>query len=143
MDHGSTPNSAPAWFTVAAIAAVLFEAFGAYSYLVHVISDPATLPIDQRDLVLAMPRWMNAAFAIAVWTGLAGALLLLLRRRLAQPLLLLSLAAAVIQFAGLLVVPKLRNLVGSDDLFVPFLILIACYGIWHLAWQARRSGWLR
>lgn len=143
MDHGSTPNSAPAWFTVAAIAAVLFEAFGAYSYLVHVISDPATLPIDQRDLVLAMPRWMNAAFAIAVWTGLAGALLLLLRRRLAQPLLLLSLVAAVIQFAGLLVVPKLRNLVGSDDLFVPFLILIACYGIWHLAWQARRSGWLR
>lgn len=143
MDHGSTPNSAPAWFTVAAIAAVLFEAFGAYSYLVHVISDPTTLPIDQRDLVLAMPRWMNAAFAIAVWTGLAGALLLLLRRRLAQPLLLLSLVAAVIQFAGLLVVPKLRNLVGSDDLFVPFLILIACYGIWHLAWQARRSGWLR
>lgn len=143
MDHGSTPNSAPAWFTVAAIAAVLFEAFGAYSYLVHVISDPTTLPIDQRDMVLAMPRWMNAAFAIAVWTGLAGALLLLLRRRLAQPLLLLSLVAAVIQFAGLLVVPKLRNLVGSDDLFVPFLILIACYGIWHLAWQARRSGWLR
>lgn len=143
MDDSSTTTPAPAWFAGAAIAAVLFEAFGAYSYLVHVLGDPMTLPIDQRDLVLAMPTWMNAAFALAVWSGLAGALLLVPRRRLAQPLLLLSLVAAVVQFAALLVVPKLRNLIGSDDLFVPFLILVACYAIWHLAWQARRSGWLR
>lgn len=133
----------PAWFMPAAIAALLFEAYGVYSYLVHVGSDPASLPIDQRDLVLAMPAWMNGAFAIAVWTGLAGALLLLMRRRLASPLLLLSLVAAVVQFGAMLVVPELRNLIGSDDLLVPFLILLACYGIWHLAWQAKRSGWLR
>jgi hypothetical protein len=58
-------------------------------------------------------------------------------------LLLVSLLAAVVQFAALLLVPALRNLVGSDDLLVPFVILLICYGIWHLAWQARRWGWLR
>lgn len=141
-DHRETIQ-APAWFTLAAIAAVLFEGFGAYSYLVHVTTDPNSLPIDQRDLVLAMPGWMTAAYAVAVWAGLGGALLLLMRRRLAAPLLLLSLAAAAVQFGALLAVPALRNLVGSDELLLPFVILVACYAIWHLAWQARRWGWLR
>ena len=129
--------SAPAWFTIAAIGAVLFEAFGVYSYLVHVTTDPNGLTIDQRDLVLAMPGWMTAAYAVAVWAGLAGALLLLLRRRLAALLLLASLLAGIVQFGALLTVPALRNLVGSDDLLVPFVILVLCYAIWHLAWQAR------
>jgi hypothetical protein len=133
----------PAWFTLAGIGAVLFEAFGVYSYLVQVTTDPNSLPIDQRDLVLAMPSWMTAAYAVAVWVGLAGALLLLMRRRLAAPLLLVSLLAGIVQFGALLVVPALKNLVGSDDLLVPFVILVLCYVIWHLAWQARKSGWLR
>lgn len=143
MNDDRETMQAPAWFALAAIAAVLFEAFGVYSYLAHVTTDPHSLPIDQRDLVLAMPGWMTAAYAVAVWAGLGGALLLLMRRRLAAPVLLISLLAATVQFGALLADPALRNLVGSDDLLAPFLILAACYAIWHLAWQARRSGWLR
>ena len=143
MNDNRVAIPAPAWFTAAAIGAVLFEAFGVYSYLVHVTTDPNGLPLDQRDLVLAMPGWMTAAYAVAVWAGLAGALLLLMRRRLAALLLLISLLAGIVQFGALLVVPALRNLVGSDDLLVPFVILVLCYAIWHLAWQARKSGWLR
>jgi len=143
MDDERGLIAAPPWFTLAAIAAVLFEAFGAYTYWAHVSTDPASLPIDQRDLVLAMPAWMTGAYAVAVWVGLAGAVLLLMRRRVSAPLLLVSLLAGIVQFGALLVVPALRNLVGSDDLLVPFVILLACYAIWHLAWQARRWGWLR
>lgn len=142
MTDDTSQGAVPGWFLPVAVAALLFEAYGVYSYLIHVTTDPAGLPLDQRDLVMAMPPWMNAAFALAVWTGLAGALLLLMRRRLAAPLLLLSLVAAVVQFGAMLVVPDLRNLIGSDDLLVPFLILLTCYGVWHLAWHARRSGWL-
>lgn len=143
MNNNREKITIPAWFNLAAIAAVLFEAFGAYKYLVQVTTDPGSLPIDQRDMLLAMPEWMTAAFAVAVWVGLAGALLLLMRRRVAAPLLLISFIAAIVQFGALLVVPALRNLVGSDDLLVPFVILVICYAIWHFAWQARRWGWLR
>lgn len=141
-DHRETMPT-PAWFTIAAIAAVLFEGFGAYAYLAQVTTEPSSLPIDQRDLVLAMPGWMTAAFAVAVWAGLAGSLLLLMRRRLAPPVLLVSLLAAIAQFAALLVDPTLRNLVGPDELLVPFVIILACYGIWHLARYAQKQGWLR
>jgi hypothetical protein len=78
-----------------------------------------------------------------VVTGVAGAVLLLLRRRQAEPLLLLSLVALVVQDSAYLLSPALRNLTASDDLFLPFVILIVCYAIWHFARSARASGWLR
>jgi hypothetical protein len=133
----------PAWFRVASIGALLWEALGCVLYLMRVTTDPASLPVDQRAIFDATPAWVLAAFAVAVWVGLAGAILLVMRRRLAQPLLLASLAALVIQNSALVLDPALRNLVASDQLLVPFIILVVSYSVWHLAWQAQKSGWLR
>jgi hypothetical protein len=76
-------------------------------------------------------------------TGVAGALLLVLRRRQAAPLLLVSLIALVVQDSAYFLSPELRNLTASDDLLLPFVILIVCYLIWHLARTAQKRGWLR
>jgi hypothetical protein len=43
----------------------------------------------------AMPAWMTAVWAIGVWGALLGSVLLLLRRRLAAPVFLVSLLAYV------------------------------------------------
>ena len=131
----------PRWFTIAAIAALLFELGGCAMYLLQLLNDPTLA--DEIALYRATPLWVTAAFAVAVWVGLAGAVLLLLRRRQAAPLLLVSLAALLIQISAYFVVPALRNLTQSDDLFLPFVIVVISYSIWHFAWKARRSGWLR
>ena len=136
-------SGAPRWFTFAALAALAWEIIGCAMYVMQVSVDPAALPADQRLMWDATPAWMTGAYAVAVWVGLVGAVLLLMRRKLAEPLLLVSLVAVVVQFSGLLVVPELRNLVSSDMLFLPFLIVVACGVIWHFARRARRSGWLR
>lgn len=143
MDELSEARAAPGWFPIAAIGALLWEILGCGIYVMAMTTDPSSLPVDQRAMADATPLWMNAAWAVAVWIGLAGAVLLLMRRRLAEPLLLLSLIAVLVQFSGLLIVPELRNLVASDDLFLPFVIVVVCYGIWMLARRARKSGWLR
>jgi hypothetical protein len=108
-----------------------------------VFTDPSALPLDQRVAIEATPIWMNAAWSFAVLVGLVGAVLLLIRNRKAEPLLLLSFLAVLVQFSGMFLVPQLRNLVESDDLFIPFVVAVICYGIWHLARHARREGWLR
>jgi hypothetical protein len=64
-------------------------------------------------------------------------------RRKSEPLLLLSFLAVVVQFSGMVLVPTLRNLTNSDDLFMPFIVALICYGVWHLARKARKEGWLR
>ena len=136
-------SGAPRWFMIAALAALAWEIVGCTMYVMQVSVEPAALPADQRQMWDATPAWMTGAYAVAVWVGLIGAILLLMRRKLAEPLLLVSLIAVVVQFSGLLIVPQLRNLVSSDVLFLPFLIVIVCGVIWHFARRARRSGWLR
>ena len=143
MDQAIPDRPAPRWFTLAAIGALLFELFGCFMYLMQVRVDPASLPVDQRALWDAAPSWMIAAYAVAVWVGLIGAILLVMRRRLAEKLLLVSFLAVIVQFSALLLVPQLRNLTTSDALFLPFIIIVVSYSVWHFAWTARRSGWLR
>ncbi|WP_162888020.1 hypothetical protein [Sphingomonas mesophila] len=133
----------PGWFLPAALAAVAWEILGCAMYLMQVRVDPAALPVDQRAIWDATPAWVTGAYAIAVWVGLAGAVLLAMRRKLAEPLLLVSLIAVVVQFSGLLLVPELRGLMSSDLLLLPFVILVVCFVIWSLARRARMRGWLR
>ena len=134
--------AAPAWFGAAAIAALLWEILGCGLMALQLLTDPASLPRDQQAIWAATPQWMNVAWGFAVVTGMAGAVLLVKRHRRAEPLLLVSFLAVLVQFSGLLIVPELRNLVASDDLLMPFVVALVCYGIWHLARVARKSGWL-
>ena len=137
-----TTARAPAWFNLAAIGALLWEILGCGLFVMQLTTDAASLPRDQQAIFAATPDWMNFAWGFAVVTGLAGAVLMLARKRRAEPLLLLSFLAVVVQFSGLLIVPDLRDLTNSDDLLMPFVVALVCYGIWHLARLARKSGWL-
>ena len=142
-DEVTRRSTVPAWFWAAAGLALLFEAFGCFMYLAQVSADRATLPLDQRAMWDATPTWMLSAYAIAVWVGVIGAALLLLRRKLAVPVLLVSLIAVVVQFSGLFLVPQLRQTVPESALAGPIAILVICYAIFHLARLAQRRGWLR
>lgn len=137
------PTAPPAWFRVAAILSVLWEALGCFMYVSQVSVDPATLPLDQRALWEATPAWSIGAYAVGVWVGLAGSILLLNRRKVAVPALLVSLVAVAIQFSALILVPDLSGNVSSDVLLLPVVILIVCYGVFQLSLLAKKNGWLR
>jgi hypothetical protein len=142
-EHVTSDHAVPGWFYAIAALALLFEAFGCFMYIAQVTADRATLPLDQRAMWDATPTWMVAAYAIAVWGGLVGAGLLLLRRRLAIPLLLVSLIAVVVQFSGLFLVPQLRQTVPEAALVGPVALILCCYLIFMVARLARKRGWLR
>ena len=142
-DDPYTPRPIARWYMAAAIASALFMLIGCIGYLMDVTSDPESLPLDQRTLVLARPTWSVAAYAIAVWVGLAGAVMLVLRRKLAEPLLLVSLVAAVFTFLPYAVVPAVtENITPNEIAFAIGIVAIT----WTIFWFARHSrlrGWLR
>lgn len=142
-DDRYSPQPVARWYMAAAIASLLFMALGCASYVWHLTLDPAGLPVDQRAMMDAVPSWMTAAFAIAVWVGLAGAAMLLMRRKLAQLLLLISLVAVLVQFSGYFVDPQLREVMSTDAYVVPVVVVLLT---WTIFWFARHSvqrGWLR
>lgn len=131
------------WYWIAAIGSVLFMAVGCWGYLVDVTTDPATLPLDRRNLVAARPVWQVAAYAIAVWVGLLGTLLLLLRRRVAEPLLIVSLVAAFFTFLPYVSVPAIRDNISTNDIAAAIIVLLITGTIYSFARHSRQRGWLR
>ena len=141
QDYARRP--VPGWYMVGAIASVLFMLVGCAGYLLTVTVDPQSLPIDQRAMVLAQPTWMMAAYAIAVWVGLAGTVMLVLRRKLAQPLLLVSLIAAAVTFLPYAVVPQVRDTISTNDIAAALIVLAITWTIFWFARHSRQRGWLR
>lgn len=141
-DHYS-PRPVARWFTVAAIASIVFMIIGCAGYLMTVTADPASLPVDQRAMIEAAPVWMLAAYAIAVWVGLAGTVLLLLRKKMAEPLLLVSLIAAVVTFLPYAVVPAVRDNTSTNDVVAALVVLAITWTIFWFARHSRQRDWLR
>ena len=142
-DERFTPRPVAGWYWAGASASLLFMAFGCLRYVMQVTADPASLPLDQRAVFEAEPLWVTGAYAIAVWVGLAGAVMLVLRRKLAQPLLLVSLLAVLAWLAGLVAVPALREAISANDLAVAIVIAAIVWTIFWFARHSRQRGWLR
>jgi hypothetical protein len=142
MDDQYAPQPVARWFKFAAIASILFMLIGCAGYLMDVTSDPASLPLDQRALMEARPTWQVAAYAIAVWVGLAGAVLLFMRRKLAEPLLLVSLVACVFTFLPYFVVPAVRDLVSTGEIAFGLIIIAITWTIFCFARHSRQRDWL-
>lgn len=143
MEERFGPRPVASWFMVAAVAALLFMALGCVSYVMHVFADPSTMPLDQRAAYAAEPAWVTGAYAVAVWVGLAGVILLVLRRRLAEPALLLSLVATLVWLAGLVLVRDLRENMSANDLLVAIVVTALTWTIYWFARHSRMRGWLR
>jgi hypothetical protein len=143
MDDRYSPRPLAGWFTLAAVASLLFMGLGCISYLMHVLANPATMPLDQRAAYEAEPTWVTGAYAVAVWVGLIGALLLVLRRKEAEWLLLVSVIAVLVWLAGLLLVSSLRDSMSANDLIVALVVAALTWTIYWFARHSRQKGWLR
>ena len=93
------PARVPLHLWIIGVVALLWNAVGAYDYLMTQTRNEAYMSQftpEQLDYFYGFPAWVVATWAIAVWGGVLGSILLLLRRRLAVPVFAVSLAAMVI-----------------------------------------------
>jgi hypothetical protein len=143
MDDRFTPRPVAGWFMIAAVASLLFMGLGCVMYLTHVLADPNALPLDQRAAFAAEPAWVTGANAVAVWVGLIGTVLLVLKRKAAEWALLVSVAAVLVMIAGMLVVAPLRESMSANDLIVALAVAALTWTIYWFARHSRQRGWLR
>jgi hypothetical protein len=95
----------PLWFLAASIGGIAWNVFGAVQLAGSVTATEASLiasglTSEQAAVMTGYPGWMTLAFALGMSGGLTGSVLLLLRRRIALPVLAVSLVAYVALWAG-------------------------------------------
>jgi hypothetical protein len=143
MDERFTPRPVAGWYMAAAIVSLVLMALGCVALAMHLTADQATLPLDQRALFQAEPKWVVAASAVGIIAGTLGALLLVLRRRAAEPLLLVSLLALLVWVVGMFATPSFRDLMSTEHIFIVIVTLAVTWTIYWFARHSRQRGWLR
>jgi hypothetical protein len=123
--------------------AMAWNAFGAMDYTMTKLNGEAWLRQMQMTdaqiaYTLAMPAWMSAAWAIGVWGGVLGGLLLLLRSRLAVPVFAASLVAYVASLVYTYGLSDGAAIAGGPQIYVMQAVILA--GCLFFLWYARRAA---
>jgi len=130
-------------FWVIGAVALIWNVMGVINYFVQMNADLlATYTESERAIVEGRPAWATGAFAIAVFGGVIGSLLLMLRKSAAYYLFIASLLGVI--------VTMIHSLAGSTIDFSPFEIagiilmplVVATFLIWYSK-QAESKGWIR
>ena len=135
----------PVWFWVIAAAALLWNLIGVAAYVGDVtLSEDALskLPKAQQSLRSDTPAWLTGVYAIAVFSGAVGSILLLLRKSLATPIFVISFAAIVVQMGYVLFGMNAIGALGASAAIFPVLVMVIGASLVWFSAQAKNKGWL-
>ena len=142
-DRTATAPGTPWHLWVLGVLALLWNGFGAYDYLMTQTQNAsymASFTPEQLEYFYGFPTWVVAFWAIAVWFGVLGAILLLARKRLAAPIFLISFVAMVLtSIHNFLLSDGLKVMGGMGAAFSLAIFIIALF-LWLYARALVRQG---
>lgn len=116
---------------VVGILAILWNMGGCYDFIMTVTQNEAylsQLTDEQRQAYTSMPSFYYVLFGLAVWGGLIGSLLLLMRKALASTVYMISLASMAITFAYTHFIADLDMKMTSMEIaFTAAIIVVAVF----------------
>ncbi len=124
--------------------ALLWNAMGVMNLFWQMNSDNlAAMPELHRAIAEGRPTWATAAFALAVFGGALGCLLLLLRKRAASYLMIASFIGMVVHMFSYFGMANLAVGFSPSDivLIVVMPIAVAAFLIWYTK-RAESKGWI-
>ena len=132
-------------FWVISVMALVWNLMGVFNYLTQAFMTNeilASLPKDQKLLYEKVPAWVTAAFAVAVFSGTLGALLLLLKKKVSSTFFILSFIGIIVQMTYSLLITENTDSYGPLGLVMPLMIIaIGAYLIWYSK-KASDNRWL-
>lgn len=138
-------NNPPRSFYLISGFALIWNLFGVMAYVGQVTMTEealSALPEAQRLLFESTPSWATAAFAIAVNAGALGCLLLLLRKALATPVLIASLAGVIVQMFHSFFIANSMEVYGPGGMIMPIgVVAVSVYLVWY-SMDTKKKGWI-
>ena len=122
-------------FWIIAVAGFVWNLLGCLNYIAQTNPDTVAQMSEVYQVIIAgRPAWATAAFAIGVFGGAVGCILLLLRKRVALPVLVISLLGVIVTSVFTL------TIVGVSPSTVLSLLVSGAL-LWYAS-ISRRCDWL-
>ena len=144
MSETAIPRPIPLWYGAAASLGLAWNIYGLKQFgaSLSATSDSLSaqgMTTEQAQIMLTYPAWMTAAFALGVILGTVGCLLLLVRHRLAGPVLAISLVSYLALNTGDAIHGVFAAL-GAPQVIILTLVAMVAAGLSALARTAKRTG---
>lgn len=136
-EHAQSPRQRAPWHLwLVGTLGLLFNSVGSFDYFMTQTQNESyrgRFTSEQLEVLYGFPAWLVVFWALAVWGGALGALLTLLRKRLAVPVLFASLLA--------MIVTAIHNFASANGLYETggtgpgfiLVIFVVALGLWLYA----------
>lgn len=125
---------------------VVWNALGVMAFVSQLLLTPemiALLPEAQQEAYNNIPLWSYVAYALAVFGGLLGSFMLTLGKKLAFPLLVISLIGVLVQqFYNFVIIDSIA-LLGPSVVILPSLVVVIAIILVIVSKRGAKAGWLK
>lgn len=135
----------PQRFWVIAVAALLWNGIGIARFIAQLRmsnEDVFALPALERQLFMLTPEWVTMVFGVAVIFGSLGAVYLLVRRRTAVFMFMISLLAILVQMAYSLYLSGYLDIFSVKTMLQPAAIIGVSVFLLHFSRNAILYRWI-
>jgi hypothetical protein len=136
-------QKAPKHFWIISVVALLWNLMGAYDYLMTQTKNEAYMAKftpEQLEFFYGFPLLVVSAWAIAVWGGVLGAVLLLLRKGMAVWVLLASFLCMVVTTIHNFFIADGGEVMGSTGMVFTIFIFAIALGLFLYARTMKSRG---
>jgi hypothetical protein len=137
------PNTA---FWIIAVLALLWNIIGVYMWLYEyfLMTDEIrdSLPPEQVEIMANAPAWNMYLYGLAVITGLLASLLLLMRKKSAVGVFMLSLIAVLALQLYWMFAMDIVEKMGPSSLIMPLIVIAIAIFEYFYSKGAAKNGWL-
>ena len=141
----TSTNKPKIGFWIIAVIAVIWNLMGVMAYLAEAFMNDeakALLPEAERALYDNVPSWATAAFAIAVFGGFIASIALLIRKKIAMPLFLISLIGILVQMFYNFFISGAMDVYGPGGMVMPAMVITIGVFLYMYSRNVITKGWL-
>ena len=134
------------WYWVVATVALLWNLMGCAAFGMEMFAQEAmmeTMTEAQKEWARSIPNWIYFVYAVAVLTGLAGSVCLMIRRSQAIPLFAVSLAAVLVQMTYSMIIAGGLEVMGPSSAAMPSMVIVLGGLFLWFSYIAKTKVWLR
>ncbi len=131
-------------FWTIGVVTLIWNVMGGMNFFMQMNADVvAAMPETHRAIIEGRPAWATGGFAIAVFAGALGCLLLLLRKSAATYLFIASLLGMIVTMTHTLGVAGSSIDFGLFEILMMILmpLVVAAFLIWYSK-RAESKGWI-
>lgn len=137
-------NKPPIWYWIVSVIALIWNALGVMNYLMQAfMSDEviANLPADERVYYENIPAWATGGFAIAVFAGLIGSIMLLMKKSQSKMFFIVSFLGVIAQNIYWMFLSGMP--MDEGRLVLPVSVILFAIALIVFSHGATKRGWTK